>query len=539
MHLQYWYEVKVLFVTTTWNEQTETAQFWLPVTSSGTLLGDGSSSDVKAFSRSCADLSCSTASLTSLDGVMCKICSPERKISVKLMCEGCVVDYSATISKLTMSYSLNPFDAYFNTELVADARVAVKMAASAAVALSVKATPEFTIVKNINIPLGPYGISVGGITLGLAASFSLDGHAQLDFHGSATVNARTTLVANMQGKVDYRSKEGGLQSANRGNAPAITYSEQPTVSINAAAQVAMEIMLRPAIKVGIAHVAYAVLSADTFLRVDGSFRYPPFPALSTSYQLPSPVPASLIKFGSCATPHLVRYGVTAGVRDVSLTPVIDLDIGSTIWDQLSFLDYKHEFDSLVLMRLMQAQIVSGCLLPMSDAEPGTDQTLQLRSPVAMTDIERSALAFNLALDISAALGIDSSRVRVQLLDGNKQPLGHVVHHTMALPHGDETRGRDMHSLATSTVTAATVTVVSPATGASGVSAAAATQSLREQMALPSSTLSKAIAASKFAPPGQPYTKRSERRKIGTALGSQLSLLLMPFCFLLFLSFLFQ
>jgi hypothetical protein len=75
---------------------------------------------------------------------------------------------------------------------------------------------------------------------------------------------------------------------------------------------------------------------------------------------------------------------------------------------------------------------------------------------------------------------------------------------MALP--DQTRGREMHAQATSTVTAATVTVISPST-AGDMSAAAATQSLREQMALSTSALSKGVAASQFVPPGQTHNKK--------------------------------
>jgi hypothetical protein len=288
-------------------------------------------------------------------------------------------------------------------------------------------------------------------------------------------------------------------------------------------------------------VAYAVLSADAFLRVDGSFQYPPFPALSESYRLPAPIPAPSFTFGSCTTPHLLRYGVIAGVRNMILQPIFDLDIGSSISSYLRFIDSKVPLTPKVMLDLKQVQIVSGCLLPMSASQPGLDQKLQLRSPTALGDAERSALAFNLAMDISSALGIAASRVRVELHDNSAvdRTLGRVVHHTMALPHAVGTGGREMRTQATSTVTAATVTVISPSTGASGMSAAAATQALLEQLATASSDLNKGVAASKFAPPGQPDTKGNERRKTGSALRSRFSQLLMSFCFQLFLSFLSQ
>ena len=507
------------------DESAETDQFWLPVTSGGTLLGDGNGNPaVSAFSRSCSDLSCSSSSQSALDGVMCKVCSPTRQVSVKLQCDGCKVDYSATISKLAMSYDV--WDFFFKTEVIAAAHVEVKMTASASVELSVQATQKFNIIKDRSIAVSGYTITVGGVTLGMQAWFSLDGHAELDFHGSATVSARTDLVADLQGAVKYNTKVTPSVT-NSGSAPSITFTESPTVSISAAAQVGMEIMLRPSIKVGISHVANVALSAEAFLRVDGSFKYPPFAALPTPYQLPSPVPASLSKYDSCTTPHLLRYGVTTGVRNVSLTPQIDFDLAGTIDSSLQFMNLKYKFDPFVFLGIKQWQVLSGCLLPMSDAQPGVEQTLQLRSAVAMADSERSALAFNLAMDISTALRIAASRVRVELLDGNKQPLGRVVHHTMALPSGVQTRGREMRTQATSTVTAATVTVISPSSSGD-MSAAAATQALLEQLATASSDLSKGVAASKFAPPGQPHTKDGKRKKTASALRSRLSQLLMPF-----------
>ena len=499
---------------------TDTAQFWLPLTSSGSLIGDGNGNDVKAFSRSCADLSCASSSLSTLDGVLCKVCTSTRKVSVKLLCDGCVVDYSATLSKLAMSYSLDPFNYFLKTEVTADAKVNVKLGVSAGVELSVTSSQWMDIIKDFRIPIPWGGLTIGGITIGVQASFSLGGQADLDFQGAATVSARTALVANMRAGIAFNSKAASAPS-NGGFTPTLTYSEPPSVSVSAAARVGMEIMLRPAIKIAVAHVAYAVLSADTFLRVDGSFQYPPFPVLSSPYQLPSPMPASLNNVGSCTAPHLVRYGVTAGVRNVALAPTIDINIGSAIDNVLKSLDYKYVFTPIVLLQLRQEQIVSGCLLPLGAAEPGVDQTLQLRSPTALGDVERSALAFNLAMDIAAALGIDVNRVRVQLLDSNKQPLGRVVHHTMALP--DQTRGREMHAQATSTVTAATVTVISPSSSGD-MSAAAAKQSLREQMALSTSALSKGVAASQFVPPGQSHTKwkgRADNWRLCVAVRLQL------------------
>jgi len=90
-------------------------------------------------------------------------------VSVKLLCDGCVVDYSATISKLAMSYTISLINPEFKTELVADARVEVKMAATASVELSVKATPQFNIIEDLYLPILPYGISVAGVSLGLVA----------------------------------------------------------------------------------------------------------------------------------------------------------------------------------------------------------------------------------------------------------------------------------------------------------------------------------------------------------------------------------
>jgi hypothetical protein len=217
---------------------------------------------------------------------------------------------------------------------------------------------------------------------------------------------------------------------------------------------------------------------------------------------------------TCFTPHLLRYGVTAGVRNVTLTAVFDLTIGSALIG-VEWVDYKYEFPPFILLDLLRTQVVSGCLLPISADQPsGVDATLTLQSAATLSDVERSALAFNLAMDVSAALGIDAKRVLVQLLDSAQRPLSHVAHRTvtLALPsvhdiNGQESNqsasrtGRAVRAQAAATVSSAKVTVVAAAApGEMGADEAART--INEQMALSQSELSRGVAARRFVPPGQ-------------------------------------
>ena len=179
-------------------------------------------------------------------------------------------------------------------------------------------------------------------------TFSMDLTAKLNFEAAATVTARTSLSATMGGKARFDSVTNPSVTSS-GIAPVITYKQQPAVAVDISGSVGLEIALKPMLQIGIAHVAYAALSTDAFIRFDAIGKYPPFPALASSYQLPSPVPASLSSIGSCTSPHLVRYGVTASLRNANLEAVIDQNIGSSIDSAFKSFDIMYRFPVVSLL----------------------------------------------------------------------------------------------------------------------------------------------------------------------------------------------
>jgi len=110
----------------------------------------------------------------------------------------------------------------------------------------------------------------------------MDLTAKLNFEAAATVTARTSLSATMGGKARFDSVTNPSVTSS-GIAPVITYKQQPAVAVDISGSVGLEIALKPMLQIGIAHVAYAALSTDAFIRFDAIGNYPPFPALASSY----------------------------------------------------------------------------------------------------------------------------------------------------------------------------------------------------------------------------------------------------------------
>lgn len=406
-------------------------RFWIPMTTSGSIFGDNHGNPTNfAYSRSCVDVqgSCGSSSLSTIDQVFCAICAPSRNFNLTVACEQCSLSYTASLDYFNLDYDAISIHPYLTTSIQASAQLHSVLNLKTDIDFAFLGSVQDTVVNNVVIPT-PYSITVFGITIGLVIEFQLNLAASYIVNVNAQIRSSTALHGNVVGVTTYDSRglNGNPSDVTAAStlSPAVYFDEQPTIAIKAEGEASAEIALIPIVKVGLAHVAYAILTVQTYVDVNASASFPPFEPLSVPYQLPSPAPGALLHYGSCTEKHLVRYGVIAGWRTGSVSLALQEDLAGAISSELSQFDYSYTFGSLSFPD-ERWQIVSGCLAQLNWTG-GDELVYTFKVPAVMNATYSVAFKINLQYDLAdmvssvsnAYASIDPSRFHIQLLDGSE------------------------------------------------------------------------------------------------------------------------
>lgn len=151
----------------------------------------------------------------------------------------------------------------------------------------------------------------------------------------------------------------------------------------------IELSLRPVVSVEIAALgAEASIAATLWARADAAFQYPAFNALPGFYQSPTTSRPALMHAGSCTTPHLLRYAVTAGVRDIEASAKIDFNLGTALGvGLLSSYVVKAQYSGQVTAPEPYS-LVTGCLIRATQDQTvtATITLTTVRDPQQQTNI---------------------------------------------------------------------------------------------------------------------------------------------------------
>lgn len=135
----------------------------------------------------------------------------------------------------------------------------------------------------------------------------------------------------------------------------------------------IELSLRPVVSVEIALLgAEASITATLWARADAAFQYPAFSALPGFYQSPTTSRPALVHAGSCTTPHLLRYSVTAGVRGIEASAKIDFNLGTALGvSLLSSYVVRADYSRQLIAPIEPYSLVTGCLIRATQADTVT------------------------------------------------------------------------------------------------------------------------------------------------------------------------
>ena len=234
-------------------------------------------------------------------------------------------------------------------------------------------------------------------------------------HVSNTATAQVTYDT----RVQPSSVLGGLL-------PAWTWNEQPTLALTAGGKASLLLALRPKVSVSVSHILSASVKADLMLQMEGDFAFPVFAALpSGSNYDKDPSQPSHFHEGRCDTPHALQYQVSAGIMNAVVAAGIHFDWLGNINKVLDRFNLDRDlgqfgFPDHVLPML------SGCLLPQQ--QPSTPWSVSLQMPsgspfsfALSSDLPN--LRTNLGLDVADSVGVDRTRLVVQLLDSAGEIVG--------------------------------------------------------------------------------------------------------------------
>ena len=403
----------ILGITTC--DRSETNQFWIPLTVSDIYETNG----LKTYEKSCTTLAtagtCALNNTSTVDKQMCKLCKEGRDMSMYVSCTDCKVGYTTQISSFSLGYSLDPLDLYIRAETVVDAYINGNIHIGAGITYQQLVSGSMTVVSDLPIPPS-ISIPLGSITMVLGAAFSLGASYSIDFKAQAKVNMEAHLNNVITARAVYDSRLSPAAQLT-GSIPPFSFSQQPVINMDASGALTVGVSLIPSLKVGITHLIAATAQTELNVRVDSDFSWPPFPAIQTGVYDHTPSKPSYAHYGNCSAPHLIQYGVTAGLINSFVAARLEFDVGSSISNLLQKFDTsrdlgRKDFSDLTL------PLVSGCLLKQKSSDP-----IVIQLNIKPTDgidfslgFDLPLLRYNISADLSKALNVSSARFIIELLD---------------------------------------------------------------------------------------------------------------------------
>jgi len=421
----FYFEIKICetwFLGLTQCDTSRSDDFYIPLSTSGEWAPKHAVAfhrDCAAFKDQCASGSSSLSKPSSWWVTpICSLCDEGRSMSFDVRCDDCHLGYSASISKFRLQYAAISWNPYLSVEVRADAAVDANINLAASLTFHQQFEGSLTMLDQIPIPPS-WQVKLGVITFAFGAFFSLDSRYNLDLKASAHVRASAAMndVFSATAFFDSRkSPNAGLTAS----LPPLNFVKKPTLELDVNGEATLELVLTPIFNLELKHVIMATIQTDATVQFLGNFSFPAFPALPPPLEYDvDPSDKSLFHLGDCSTPHLLTYGISAGLQQSFASARLELDIGSSISSILQPFDAVGELGRWDFPNFM-VPLLSGCLLPQRSSAPIVhvfDLPDWMQKDLSFSvEADLPSLPYNIAEDLALALNVTQSRFVVELLD---------------------------------------------------------------------------------------------------------------------------